>query len=158
MKATEFAKFFEFTIQFATDFDEYGNEAKYEVIDDQGVFHTRYINKIEELIDCFDSMLDDYIFSIFEEDGYKFNEHENYFKQLEKWTQDKKEYEGIREIILCFIYPELIEEDLGINKIDKELEKRWEEMEDISFDEINGELVLSNNYYIFNKGTTRENI
>ena len=38
--------------------------SKYDVIDDQGVFHTRHINDVKDLVDCFDSMLDDYIFDI----------------------------------------------------------------------------------------------
>ena len=41
---------------------------------------------------------------------------------------------------------------------DKELEKKWRELEDIPFDEEDGELVLSEDWWIFIKGTTKDHI
>jgi hypothetical protein len=42
---------------------------------------------------------------------------------------------------------------------DKELEKLWDELEDVLFDEDeNGELVLAGDWNVFEKGTDRESI
>ncbi len=44
-------------------------------------------------------------------------------------------------------------------EIDAKLEKIWDELEDVLFDEDdNGELVLADNWYLFSKGTSREDI
>jgi hypothetical protein len=44
-------------------------------------------------------------------------------------------------------------------EIDTKLEKVWDELEDVLFDEDdNGELVLADNWYLFAKGTSREDI
>ena len=45
-----------------------------------------------------------------------------------------------------------------MNIADEILVKKWEEMEDVPFDEVDGELILAEDYWIFNKGTTREDI
>ena len=53
---------------------------------------------------------------------------------------------------------------MGIKEIkrklkDKHLEKLWDELTDIPFDENkDGEMVLSHKWYIFEKGTTRNEI
>ena len=65
MKATDFANYFDFDIQRC--------DTGYEVFDLQVCFDTRYIQDISELVDCFDSMLDDYVFDI-EDYGFEYDE------------------------------------------------------------------------------------
>lgn len=114
MKATKFCEFFEFHIQPATEPDEYGNMYKYEVVDSQGIFDTRYVNEVKELPDCFDSLYDDYIFELFEEDGLEFSESENKFQQIISAMENNDRYYNshIKEIVNCILDGNLIEDDV----------------------------------------------
>jgi hypothetical protein len=110
MKATEFAEYFEFTIQKGEEPDEFGEISKYDVVDNQGVFHTRHIDDVKDLVDCFDSMLDDYVFDTLEEDGFEvegFDENTIKFAE-EKYGKDS----GFTEMIKAFVNPDLIEDDV----------------------------------------------
>lgn len=110
MKATDFANFFDFTIQKGEELDEFGEISKYDVVDDQGVFHTRHINDVKDLVDCFDSMLNDYIFDSLEEDGFgKEGFNEDTIKFAEKKYGDDC---GFTEMIKAFVNPDLIEDDV----------------------------------------------
>ena len=42
--------------------------------------------------------------------------------------------------------------------IDKPFKQIWEEFEDVLFDEVDGELILSEDWEIYDKGTSREYI
>jgi hypothetical protein len=49
--------------------------------------------------------------------------------------------------------------NFGYELTDREVEKLWEELEDVPFDENeNGRLVLANDWYGWSKGTMREDI
>ena len=90
MKATDFANFFEFHIEIipTEDYIEIleddntddlfcwatGNSTVYAVIDDQAGFDTRYIDKVQDLTECFDSLHKDYIEDLIEEDGFECDE------------------------------------------------------------------------------------
>ena len=42
---------------------------------------------------------------------------------------------------------------------DKEIEQKWNELEDVLFDEIeDGELIIAEDWFLFNKGCNREDI
>lgn len=109
MKATEFANFFDFTIQKGEELNEFRELSKYDVVDDQGCFHTRHIDDVRELVDCFDSMLDDYIFSSLEEDGF---EKEGFDEDTIKFAEKNYGECGFTEIIRAFVNPNLIEDDI----------------------------------------------
>ena len=88
MKATEFCKFFEFTLQKEHGYDEEYGEYNYVAYDDQGVFHPRYVTYVDELTDMFDSCLKDYIDDNLEEDGFKADEYcGSYYQQALDWVK-----------------------------------------------------------------------
>ena len=127
MKATEFADYFDFSIypidKDYVDFDDnYFNYASseddkfYMVSDNQGVFYPRFISKIEDLADCFDSMLDDYINEDVEESGFEYfesNEGEEYEQMLD-YMLHSDEYKNTWacDIVSCLVNPSLIEDDV----------------------------------------------
>ena len=114
MKATEFCKFFEFTIYKSHGIDEDGDEYNYIAVDDQGVFHSRYITDITEIANCFDSLLMDYIESNVEEDGFKYDDNRNgtYYEQLLEWLKEVNYYEWYIDVVSCLIDPRLIVDDV----------------------------------------------
>lgn len=122
MKATDFANYFDFSIELIpwneVPEDDKAYLAKqteiYAVSDDQGVFHTRYINNILDLADCFDSMLNDYILNDIEEYGFEPNPQENDWEQALKWMkEDNKEFWKWKiAIVECLLDPNLIEDDV----------------------------------------------
>ena len=127
MKATEFANFFEFSIQTKEDYGELPKglehdcfclcdikDIKYVVTDDQGCFSNRYISDVRELADCFDPELPDYIDSNIEEDGFVYDEKSNdtYYEQALKWCDNNGQYIGIKDIIRALVDPSTIEDDV----------------------------------------------
>ena len=119
MKATEFAKWFDFTISLNTENepDEFGDITKYIVEDDERVFCTRYIDSVWGLADCFDSMLMDYIESPIEERGfdYDINADGTFYEQALKWAKANKDkvYSEYIEMLECIVDPDLIEDDVA---------------------------------------------
>lgn len=119
MKATEFAKWFDFTIMLNTENeeDEFGDVSKYIVEDDQSVFYTRHIDRITDLADCFDSMLMDYIDDAIEEHGFDYDENADgtYYEQALEWAKanEDKVYSGYIEMLECLVNPEFIEDDVA---------------------------------------------
>lgn len=79
MKATDFCNFFEFSIQ--------KTNSQFEVVDIQGVFDTRYVKKVSELVYCFGSMEDDYIWHDIE-DTYGYDGQHDY-ENAQKWIEEK---------------------------------------------------------------------
>lgn len=119
MKATEFAKWFDFTITLNTEneADECGDVTKYIVEDDERVFHTRYIDCVSDLADCFDSMLMDYIETPMEECGfdYDIDADGTFYEQALEWAKANKSkvYDGYIEMLECLVNPEKIEDDVA---------------------------------------------
>ena len=112
MKASTFCEFFEFDIKRISNI-EMGN---YEVYDLQGVFHSRYVDDVSELIDCFDSMLNDYIDDDVEVHGFSNDENnteKSYYEQMLDWMQANDNYKDttICEVVACLVNPELIIDD-----------------------------------------------
>lgn len=116
MKATEFCKFFEFTLEkehgIIPESELYaGEEYNYIATDDQGVFHPRYVMKVDELIDAFDICLNDYIDSNLEEDGFEYDKEkevdETYYEQALKWAKKNKYSPCITEVIETLVSGEL---------------------------------------------------
>lgn len=113
MRATDFANFFDFTIKEGETPDEFGEMSRYDVVDDQGCFSTRHINHVRDLVDCFDSMLENYIFDNLVEDGYELpNGFAFYDDTLEFAKENYGERAYITEVIAAFINPRLIENDV----------------------------------------------
>lgn len=114
MKATEFANYFDFTIQFVTIPDEELFHYAYDVVDNQGVFYTREIDDVTELVDCFDSMLPDYVESVLEEHGFEPKMDQNYWEQALEWIRNDEYLKDTdtREIIECLMNSDLIENDV----------------------------------------------
>ena len=127
MKATDFVARFEFSIR-RIPFEELpeeekeefeGDEVVYEVSDDQGVFDSRYINHVSDLVNCFDSMLNDYVNDNIEEDGFEYNEDtswKGYYEQALDWCEQQEDYRNsyLKEIIRCLAYPSAIEDDTEV--------------------------------------------
>ena len=134
MKATEFCDFFEFSIARISK-EEYKDIKKndnhwynfhwadenedniYEVSDMQGVFEPRYINKVADLTECFDSMLNDYIDEDVEENGFTNDENnteKSYYEQMLDWLPTSEIYKnstGLIELVACLVNPWMIEDD-----------------------------------------------
>lgn len=123
MKATEFCKFFEFTLykeRGYADEDYYEGKYNYKATDDQGVFHTRYVTDVTELADEFDSLLQDYVIDDLECQGFEPDIHENWYKQALTWCEENEEYKGtdIHQVIACLLNPDLIEDDTEEDYVD----------------------------------------
>lgn len=122
MKATEFCKFFDFTLVKEDGWKEWDYSTAYEgnyhyvATDDQGTFHTRYFDALEELVDGFDSCHYDYIDSSAEEDGFEYDENNTekaYYEQMLDWMQSREDYKdtGVCEIVACLVNPWMLEDD-----------------------------------------------
>lgn len=99
MRATEFCKFFDFTLVKEHGFvpgsdDLYaGTEYNYIATDNHGVFQPRYVMDVNELTDMFDSCLKDYIDDMIEEDGFEVDEHYGaYYDQAYEWAKENETY------------------------------------------------------------------
>ena len=114
MKATEFCKFFDFTIHKSHGFNEDGDEYNYYATDDQGTFDNRYAMDITYITDWFDSCLPDYIDSNVEEDGFKYDVDGNgsYYEQLLEWLKEVNYHEWCIDIVSCLIDSRLIVDDV----------------------------------------------
>ena len=99
MKATDFAGFYDFGIE-KVKWEDISEEDKdenwldeedeyYAVYDEQGCFHTRYITDVKDLVTCFDSMDDDYLFDDAKECGFEYddNDEDEEVIQLIKWCE-----------------------------------------------------------------------
>ena len=108
MKATDFSYFFDFYIKKSEEYDEY------EVVDYQSVFETRFVKTVNELIDCFGSMEDDYIWHDVEDTfGY---EGKQDYEELKKWIEtacDELLNTDLYEVVCAFASNgETIEDDV----------------------------------------------
>ena len=123
MKATDFVNFFDFYIVTAKDYGkiidkdiepEEANDINYVAIDRQGVFQNRYIVNIQDIVDCFDSMLADYIDTNIEEDGFNYNPETGttYYEQALKWVNENPDEEYYKDVIKALVYPETIINDV----------------------------------------------
>ena len=127
MKATEFTKYFEFSISsinkndidFDYDYFNYADENDndfYIVTDDQCVFRPRIISNVETLTECFDSMLHDYIDEDIEQSGFIYHADENdgYYEQMLDYMRNNDEYNNtwVYDVVSCIVNPALIENDV----------------------------------------------
>lgn len=91
--ASEFCKFFEFSLQ--KEHGEFeGDVFDYIATDDQGVFETRHVVDVEYLADCFDSMLADYVDDTLESMGFSYTTSADefdclpaYYEQAQGWIE-----------------------------------------------------------------------
>ena len=120
MKATEFAEFFDFTISLNTEglVDDCDDEpTKYIVEDNQWCFHTRFINEVDWLTECFDSMLMDYIEDYIEEHGFEYdddNDERTYYEAAAEWIADTELRDtDTAHTIYCLAAYEEIEDDVA---------------------------------------------
>ena len=114
MKATEFCNYFEFTLVRENGVTDDGKEYNYQVVDNQGTFDTKYIDKITELTDCFDSMLKDYIDDYIEENGFKYDKgsDRSYYEQALSWVVDTTLSEtNTHWVIAALADPETLADD-----------------------------------------------
>lgn len=121
MKATDFCKYFDFTlwVNDTNEEDEFGNATKYFATDDQECFKPRYIDDVRELSDCFDSMLIDYVDRELYYYGFQYNSDSDkaFYEQAKEWIEntinnplfDSYTY----EVICCLINPDNIINDLA---------------------------------------------
>jgi hypothetical protein len=118
MKATEFCKFFEFTLVKKHGYDEDARVYNYMAVDDQGVFSNRYVYKVSDLADKFDSMIQDYIETDIEIAGFDYDssKEETYYEQALDWCKANRDYKDTDtcEVIACLVNPELLEDDLEV--------------------------------------------
>lgn len=122
MKATEFCSFFDFSIEMSPievvpedEKEELNGKWIYEITDNEGVFHTRYVDKITDITECFDSMIDDYIFGDLSEDkdyDGSFDNLETVLKWLEADEDRKRFYSRHYEVVRCILDPSLIEDNV----------------------------------------------
>lgn len=124
MKATDFCKYFDFTlwVNDTNEEDESGYVSKYIATDDQQVFHTRYLDDVGFLASCFDSMLIDYVdrtlyYYNFQCDS---NSDKTFYEQAKEWIEntinnplfDSYTY----EVICCLVNPHNIIDDLALKE------------------------------------------
>ena len=127
MKATDFTEFFEFSISRIEEkevpFDDdcfvyalQNSDKYYAVSDNQCTFRTRYIDNVSDLVECFDSMLDDYINMNIEEDGFSCceNDDRTYYEQALEWLENNDDYKNTWtfDVVNCLVNPELIEDNV----------------------------------------------
>lgn len=112
MKAYDFCKFFDFTFDqglfTCTENESYSVEPgvyRFIATDDQGTFCNRYANDVNDFIDSFESMENDYCIEPLETDGFVYDENINvpYYKQAYDWIINTKyEYTYLKEVIAVF--------------------------------------------------------
>lgn len=118
MKATKFCDFFEFDIQKGSFRDnEDGEIYRYQVEDTHEVFHTRYVDDVSDLTECFDSMLIDYIDSTLDDYEFVLNEEseKTFYEQAQEYIE--KECSELYDtdtyhVICCINGNESIEDDI----------------------------------------------
>ncbi len=117
MKATEFCKFFDFTLYKKKGIDENGCIYNYIATDDQSAWHDRQAEKIDEIVDWFDACLDDYIIANLDEDGFEPKTDENYWEQALAWCEANDDYRetDTHDVIACLLNPGLIEDDAEVD-------------------------------------------
>ena len=93
MKATEFCKWFDFTLDKGEFYDEDGVDWKYCATDDQGVFANRYADNVDDFADMFDSCLQDYVDEDLEYNGFDPDDYEpsQYYMSASRWCEDESE-------------------------------------------------------------------
>lgn len=124
MKATDFCKYFDFTlwVNDTNEKDEFGDTSKYLATDDQECFEPRYIDDVRELSDCFDSMLMDYVDSELYYHNFQYNSNSDkaFYEQAKEWIEntinnplfDSYTY----EVICCLVNPNNIIDDLALKE------------------------------------------
>ncbi len=127
MKATEFAYFFEFSLEkvplsevpedIREDFDGSVSEV-FVARDCQGVFQARYFDKLTLLVEQFDSMLSDYIKENIEEDGFEPDHDRDYYQQALEYCDSSAEYRKttLRDVVACIVDPSQLEDDVTVRK------------------------------------------
>ncbi len=135
MNASDFAKFFDFSIKrienemvdkdefFWGTYNEDNTFTGYRVADNEAVLTTRYIDKVGDLVECFDSMLTDYIDSALEDYGcpviYLYD-YENYdYEKARNWIEESRpdlRNTDIYDVICCLANRELIFDDVTLDK------------------------------------------
>ena len=95
MKATEFCKFFDFTLErgkfeVKDDLVYLNGTYRYCATDDQYCFHDRYVNDVNDLADAFDSCLQNYVNDYIEEDGFKYDKEKDgsYYDQAVEFAEE----------------------------------------------------------------------
>ena len=124
MKATDFCKYFDFTlwVNDTNEEDESGYVSKYIATDDQQVFHTRYLDDVGFLASCFDSMLIDYVDRKLYYYNFQCNSNSDktFYEQAKEWIEntinnplfDSYTY----EVICCLVNPNNIIDDLALKE------------------------------------------
>jgi len=104
MTIYDFCKFFDFTFS-QGDFSDGDDTYKYIATDDQGVFHERLANDINDFIDMFESMEPDYCMEPLEYDGFIYDDKANttYYDQAYRWIKATNYgYTYLTEVIAVF--------------------------------------------------------
>ena len=94
MKATEFCKFFDFTLErgkFEVKDDLFYPDDTYQycATDDQYCFHNRYVYDVDDLKGEFDSCLQNYVDDCIEEDGFEYDKERDgsYYDQAVEFAE-----------------------------------------------------------------------
>ena len=102
MKATEFCKFFDFTLErgkFEVKDKLFYPDGTYQycATDDQCCFDDRYVNYVIDLVNEFDFCLQNYVNDYIEEDGFEYNKKKNgsYYDQAVKFAEDTYEKDSV---------------------------------------------------------------
>ncbi len=118
MKASKFCSFFGYTIRRNEGFTEDGELYRYEVVDNDGTFATRYVRNVTELTDQFDQCLQNYVDDTLQEYGFMpdDNSSDGFYTQALKFINDGKgaDLKGTdtHMIIECLCNPLKIEDDI----------------------------------------------
>lgn len=123
MNVIDFCKFFNFSIEIIS-IDEVSEDAReeydlqeewvYEMVDDQGVFQTRYADNIADIADLFDSMLPDYVDSNLEEGGFtpdNYSETPVYEQAIEFFNGKPLEDSQLMQVVKVLADPSLLIDD-----------------------------------------------
>lgn len=119
MKATEFCNFFDFTLEkgkFEVKNDIIYDDGvyKYRATDDQVCFHNRYVNDVNELVNEFDSCLQNYVNDYIEEDGFEYDKEKNgtYYDQAIEFGKDIYDEDSVFMHMLKVLFgTETLEDD-----------------------------------------------
>lgn len=119
MKATEFCKLFDFTLEkgefeVKNDITYDDGIYKYCATDDQACFHDRYVNDVNELVNEFDSCLQNYVNDYIEEDGFEYDKEKNetYYDQAIEFGKDIYDEDSVFMHILKVLFgTETLEDD-----------------------------------------------
>lgn len=118
MEATEFCKYFDFSLEKEEGSID-GVYYNYRATDDQGVFDDRLAENVADLADMFDSMLFDYVDSEAEYYGFTPSQDFNTFENNHYYKEMKDRLEGtelkstiLYDVICVLVDPDKLENDL----------------------------------------------